>query len=111
MKTLDHVTAGTFDREVLKSDLPVLVEFYTTWCPGCRAVEPVLESLAGEFEGKARIVKVNVEEEPLLAGEYQISAVPTLAFFRDGELRGGFQGGRPAPVLRDALSELVGKAA
>ena len=54
MKKLESVTTDAFEREVLHSEVPVLVEFYTTWCPGCRAVEPVLEGLAGEFEGRAR---------------------------------------------------------
>lgn len=107
MKTLEDVTTGTFRQKVLESEVPVLVEFYTPWCPGCRAVRPVLESLAGEFEGKARIVQVNVEDEPLLGREYVITAVPTLAFFKGGLLRGMIQGGRPAPVLREALQELA----
>lgn len=111
MKKLDHVTTDAFAREVLGSGVPVVVEFYTTWCPGCRAVEPVLEGLAGEFEGRAKIVKVNVEEEPLVAEEYQITAVPTLAFFKDGALQGGFRGARPEPVLRQALEQLTGAAA
>jgi len=111
MKTLESVTSGTFRKEILESEVPVLVDFYTTWCPGCRAVRPVLESLAAEFEGKARIVQVNVEEEPLLGAEYGITAVPTLAFFKGGLLRGTIQGGRPAAVLRQALQELVAEAA
>ena len=111
MTKLDGITTESFDREVLNSDLPVLVEFYTNWCPGCRTVEPALERLAGEFAGRARVVKVNVEEEPLLADRFEVSAVPTLAFFKGGLLRGGFQGGRPAPVLRAALEELAGRAA
>jgi thioredoxin 1 len=111
MKKLESVTTDAFEREVLHSEVPVLVEFYTTWCPGCRAVEPVLEGLAGEFEGRARIVKVNVEDEPVVGEEYQITAVPTLAFFKDGALQGGFQGGRPEPILRQALERLAGKAA
>lgn len=111
MKTLDEVTTGTFRKDVLDSEIPVLVEFYTPWCPGCRAVRPVLESLATEFEGKARIVQVNVEDEPLLANEYGISAVPTLAFFKGGSLRKTTVGGRPASLLRQALQDLTMEAA
>lgn len=111
MKTLNEVTTGTFRKDVLESELPVLVEFYTPWCPGCRAVRPVLESLADEFEGKARIVQINVEDEPLLGSEYGVSAVPTLAFFKGGLLRDTIVGGRPAPVLRQALQELAAEAA
>ena len=111
MKKLESVTTDAFEKEVLGSGVPVVVEFYTSWCPGCRAVEPVLEGLAGEFEGRAKIVKVNVEEEPVVAEEYRVTAVPTLAFFKDGALQGGFRGGRPATVLRRALQGLAGKGA
>ncbi len=107
MNALENVTAETFDKEVLRSPLPVLVDFYTTWCPGCRAAEPTLERLAEEYRGRARIVKVNVEEELPLAEKYQITAVPTLVFFRNGAIEGGFRGTRPEQVLRQKLEGLL----
>ncbi len=111
MNMLKQVNAEWFDQEVLKSDVPVLVEFYTTWCPGCRAMEPVLEKLSEEFQGRAKVVQVNVEEEQLLGAEYGIRAVPTVILFKKGVVRGGFTGGKSAAAVRQVLEDAVDKAA
>lgn len=111
MTSVNQVTGQTFKQEVLRSELPVLVEFYTTWCPSCRGMEPGLEALAREIEGRAKVVKVNVEDEPFLAADYQITAVPTFIVFKGGLLRGGYRGAKPVAVLKAALEELNGKAA
>lgn len=111
MTSVKQVTGETFKDEVLRSDLPVLVEFYTTWCPSCRAMEPTLDGLARELEGRAKVVKVNVEDEPFLASDYQITAVPTFVVFKGGLLRGGYRGAKPAAVLKAAIEEFNGKVA
>ncbi|MBI2933149.1 MAG: hypothetical protein HYY16_16010 [Planctomycetes bacterium] len=74
MSVVERVTAGTFESDVLNSDRPVLVELCTTWCPSCRVVEPLLERLADEVQGRAKVVKVNVEEEGELASAFGIRA-------------------------------------
>lgn len=111
MNALEKVTADTFQDRVLGSPVPVLVEFSTTRCPACRAARPVLEGLAEEFEGRARIVEVNVEEEQELGGAFQIRAVPTLAFFNGGEFVDGVMGAPPASILRRKLERLGGTCA
>lgn len=80
-----HVTKESFEREVLKSDIPVLVDFWATWCGPCRALGPILEEVAKET-ASAKIVKVNVDEEPELASEFRIMSIPTIIVFKDGKI-------------------------
>lgn len=111
MRGIDKVTTDSFEEEVIGAKEPVLVEFTASGCPACHAARPVLEQLAAEYEGRAKIVEVNVEEEELLGSLFQIRAVPTLAFFKEGEMVNGMVGA-PAPfVIRRALDQLVGSCA
>ncbi len=79
------LTPDNFDSEVLKSSLPVLVDFWATWCGPCQMLAPVLEEFANENEGKIKVGKVNVDENRELAMEYRISSIPTLILFENGE--------------------------
>ena len=81
------LTPDNFDQEVLKSSLPVIVDFWATWCGPCQMLAPVLEEFARENEGKIKVGKVNVDENRELAMEYRISSIPTLLLFVDGELK------------------------
>ena len=96
-----------FDSEVLKNDQPVLVDFWAEWCGPCRAIAPTIEKLAGEFDGKATIAKVNVEEQPGLAERFSIRSIPSLLFFRDGEIVDQLTGVVPQAVLADKLESLL----
>jgi thioredoxin 1 len=80
------VTDATFDAQVLKSALPVLVDFWAPWCGPCRAIGPVIEELAGEYAGKLTIIKMNVDENPATPAKYGIRAIPTLIVFKQGEV-------------------------
>jgi thioredoxin 1 len=111
MSRLEKVTKESFEEKVLGSDEPVLVEFSTSRCPACRAVQPLLENLAEEFDGRARIFEVNVEEDQDLGAAFQIRAVPTLIFFKNGEFADGVMGAPPAAILRRKLEQLCGSCA
>ena len=80
------VTESNFDEEVLKSELPVLVDFWATWCGPCRMLGPVVAQVAAEKEGSLKVAKVNVDENPDLARQYGIRSIPTLMLFKNGEL-------------------------
>ena len=81
----DVVTESTFEQEVLKSETPVLVDFWAEWCGPCHAVAPILEKIAEERAGELRLVKVNIDEEPEIAERYGIASIPTMVLFKDGE--------------------------
>lgn len=80
------LTEENFDKEVLKSDIPVLVDFWAEWCGPCKMVAPTIEELAKEYSGKAKVGKVNVDQNPSIAEKYGIRGIPTLILFRNGEI-------------------------
>ncbi len=80
------VSDETFEAEVLQADLPVLADFWATWCAPCRRIAPILEDLAAEYEGRLKVAKVDVDANPTLADRYNVRSIPTLAVFKDGVL-------------------------
>jgi thioredoxin 1 len=81
-----QINDSDFEAEVLKCDLPVLVDYWAPWCGPCRAIAPVIDELAQEFDGKVKIVKMNVDENPTTPSKYGIRAIPTLILYRNGEM-------------------------
>src|SRR5512136_2096120 len=80
------VTTGTFEAEVVKSAIPVVADFWAEWCGPCKMIAPVLNGLAKDFKGKLKVVKINVDEEPDLASRFGIQSIPTLIFFKGGQM-------------------------
>lgn len=96
-----------FDREVLKSDLPVVVDFWAPWCGPCRQIGPVVEKLSEEYKDKLKFCKVNVDENHDTAGKYHVMSIPTLLFFKKGELSDQSVGALPEKALRSKLQDLL----
>ena len=104
---LPSVTKTNFDQEVLKSPTPVLVDFGATWCPPCRALEPILEDLAKEYDGKIKIVQVNVDNEQDLANTYKILSLPTVLLFKAGQQVDSTVGLRSKKDLKRRLDSVL----
>ena len=101
------VTDADFDTRVLKCDEPVLVDFWAEWCGPCRALGPVIETLAADFDGRARVAKVDVDANQQLAARFGIRSIPTVLLFKQGEVVDSFVGVRPKADYINALKKLA----
>ncbi|MDI6817391.1 MAG: thioredoxin [Actinomycetota bacterium] len=103
-----EVNERTWDAEIVNSDRPVLVDFWAQWCGPCRIVAPVIEELAGEFSEKVKFAKLNVDDNPRIAGQFQVMSIPTFILFEKGEAKRRFMGAMPKERFVDELSQWLG---
>lgn len=101
------VTDETFETEVLKSDLPVLVDFWAEWCGPCKAVAPLIEEISDEMAGKVKVVKVNIEDAPQTPTKYAVRGIPTLMLFKDGQLADTRVGGLPKSKITEWIRGIL----
>ncbi len=107
MTAAEQVTDSSFKQEVLESDVPVLVDFWAPWCGPCRMVAPVVEEIAGQYEGQIKVVKVNTDENPNVASQYGIRSIPTLMIFKNGEKVDMVVGAVPKTTLATTLEKYL----
>jgi thioredoxin 1 len=108
MADVQEVNEQDFDTVVLKSDVPVLVDFWAPWCGPCRMMHPVIENLSEEYQGKALVIRCNVDDNPALAGRYSVTAIPTLILFNAGEQVESMIGVTPEDELKKRLDSVAG---
>jgi thioredoxin 1 len=104
---LVHVNDKNFAAEVLNSDLPVLVDFWATWCGPCRSISPIVEELAKEFLGKVKVTKLNVDESPATPGQYGVRGIPTLILFKGGKILDQIVGAVPKARLKALIEKAL----
>ena len=105
------ITDTSFDAEVLKSEKPVLVDFWAPWCGPCKAVGPIIDELAADFGDKIKFAKCNVDENPLTPGKYGIRSIPTMIFFKNGSIAEQVIGAVPKTKLEETIKKVVGESA
>ena len=102
-----NINDNEFKKEVIESNIPVLVDFWAPWCGPCRMIAPTIEEISNEYEGKIKVVKINTDENPQTASEYQISAIPTLLFFKSGKVVKEIVGVVPKEEIKKIIDELI----
>lgn len=106
-ENVTHVTDATFEQEVLKSDKPVLVDFWAPWCGPCRAIAPAVEDVAGDYLGRLKVVKINVDDNSGVAMRYNVRSIPNLMIFKDGQVKDQIIGAVPKGHLVRAVDSAL----
>ena len=107
MSATAPVTDSTFQKEVLDSNVPVLVDFWAPWCGPCRMVSPVVDEIADQYEGQVKVFKLNTDENPKIANQYAIRSIPTLMIFKDGQRVDMVVGAVPKTTLANTLEKYL----
>jgi len=104
-----HLTDANFDQEVLKSNIPVLVDFWAAWCGPCRMVGPIIEELANDYQGKVKMTKLDVDANPQKSAQFGIRSIPTMMIFKNGQIVDTLIGAMPKPAIAARLDAAINK--
>jgi thioredoxin len=106
-KTLPLLTSADFDKEVIRSQTPAVVDFYADWCGPCRLVSPIIEQLSNEYAGKVKFAKLNTDENPDIAMKYGIMSIPTIMVFKNGQVASTVIGAGPASMYKQKIDAVL----
>jgi thioredoxin 1 len=104
---VQQVTDASFDSDVLKADVPVLIDFWAPWCGPCKAIAPVIDELAKDYAGRLKVVKMNVDDNPNTPSQYGVRSIPNLLLFKGGQVKDQIVGAVPKAVLVKAVDQVV----
>ena len=107
MAKVHEIGDGSFEQEVLRSDIPVLIDFWAPWCGPCKAIAPVVEELAGEYQGRLKVVKLNVDDNPQTPSRFGVRGIPNLILFKGGEVADQIVGAVPKAHLIRAIDRVL----
>lgn len=107
MANVQQVSDASFDSDVLQADVPVLIDFWAPWCGPCKAIAPVVEELASEYDGRLKVVKMNVDDNPQTPAQYGVRGIPNLILFKSGEVKQQIVGAVPKGHLVKAIDDVV----
>ena len=107
MAEISDITDDGFEAEVLQADTPVIIDFWAEWCAPCRQIAPIVKDLANQYDGKVKIVKMNIDENPNTPGKYGVRAIPTVLAFKGGNVVDQITGARPKSAFEEMAQKLV----